>query len=331
MYEEFFHLSKPPFSMTPDPEFLFLAPTHREALAGLMFTMLGRRGTAVLSGEVGTGKTTLLRKLIQSAPAEKVHFCSVFSTNTTPAEFFELILIGFGLPVAGLSKAERLLKFWEFLMACDEEGRTPVLLVDEAHNLSAESLEEVRLLMNFETAKRKLLQVVLAGQNELRELMRREDLRQLRQRVSVRLDIVPLEPAEVEQYMRHRWHQSGGNGNFPFNAEAVDLVAAWSRGIPRVTNAICDIALLRAYTSENASVGAGIVREALGVLELTEPPLDLTAPRPAAQPQFEPSLQLPEPGSAPAMPLRRAPASAPAENLPRRHVFRGFLKGRREA
>ncbi len=274
--------------MTPDPEFLFLAPTHREALAGLIFTVLGRRGTAVLTGEVGTGKTTLLRKLIQSVPADRVQFCSIFSTNVPPAEFFELILIGFGLPVLGLSQAQRLLRFWEFLMSCDEEGRTPVLLVDEAHKLSAELLEEVRLLMNFETAERKLLQVVLAGQNELRDLMRREDLRQLRQRVSVRLDIVPLQPAEVDQYMRHRWHQGGGNGNFPFSSEAVDLVARSSQGIPRVMNAICDIALLRAYTSESAFIGPEIIREAAGVLELewTEPSVMAAAAQPIDAPMI---------------------------------------------
>jgi len=272
MYEEFFHLSKSPFAMTPDPEFLFLAPAHREALAGLIFTVLGRRGAAVLTGEVGTGKTTLLRKLIRSVPESKVRFCSVFSTNLPAAQFLELILIGFGVPVAGDSQAQQLLRFWEFLMSCDEEGKTAVLLVDEAHKLSAELLEEIRLLMNFETAERKLLQVVLAGQNELRELMHREDLRQLRQRVSLRLDIVPLEPDEVEQYMRHRWRQSGGNGNFPFVSEAVRLVAAASHGIPRVTNAICDLALLRAYTSETATIGPEIVHEALSVLELDEPP-----------------------------------------------------------
>lgn len=308
MYEEFFHLQKAPFSMTPDPEFLFLAPTHREALAGLMFTVMGRRGTAVLTGEVGTGKTTLLRKLIQSVPEDRAHFCSVFSTNVPPAEFFELILIGFGLPVTGQSKAKLLLEFWEFLMSCDDQGRTPVLLVDEAHKLSAELLEEIRLLMNFETAQRKLLQVVLAGQSELRDLMRRDDLRQLRQRVSVRLDIVPLRADEVAQYMRHRWHQSGGNGNFPFQPEAVDLVAQASHGIPRVTNAICDIALLRAYTSETASIGPETVREALGVLELTEPAL----PPPASG---RDALRLPaETENVPLMPWRRAvppPASRP--------------------
>jgi general secretion pathway protein A len=325
MYEEFFHLSKPPFSMTPDPEFLFLAPTHREALAGLLFTVLGRRGTAVLTGEVGTGKTTLLRKLIQSVPGEKVQFCSVFSTNVPPEEFFELILIGFGLPVAGTGKAQRLLQFWEFLMALDEAGKTPVLLVDEAHKLSAELLEEVRLLMNFETAERKLLQVVLAGQNELRDLMRREDLRQLRQRVSVRLDIVPLRPPEVEQYMRHRWHQGGGNGNFPFNAEAVNLVASWSHGIPRVMNAICDIALLRAYTSEMPSVGPEIVREAVGVLELTQPPQAAAPPRIAVDPPADcrEVLRLPQPEEAPVMPLRKA---GPArETPPRRPWWNGVL------
>jgi general secretion pathway protein A len=301
MYEEFFHLKKAPFSMTPDPEFLFLAPTHREALAGLLFTVLGRRGTAVLTGEVGTGKTTLLRKLIQSVPEEKARFCSIFSTNVPPAEFFELILIGFGLPVAGQGKARLLLQFWEFLMSCDKEGRTPVLLVDEAHKLSAELLEEVRLLMNFETAERKLLQVVLAGQNELRDLMRREDLRQLRQRVSVRLDIVPLQPCEVEQYMRHRWHQGGGNGNFPFQPDAVDLVAQASHGIPRVTNAICDIALLRAYTSETASIGSETVREVLGVLELNEP-----AAEPAAGVCDRLRLPPEAPDSAPRPAWRRA-------------------------
>ncbi|HLY15801.1 MAG TPA: AAA family ATPase [Bryobacteraceae bacterium] len=303
MYEEFFHLSKAPFSMTPDPEFLYLAPTHREALAGLIFTVLGRRGTAVLTGEVGTGKTTLLRKLIQSVPDDKVRFCSVFSTNVPPAEFLELILIGFGLPVLGLSQAQRLLRFWEFLMTCDQEGKTAVLLVDEAHKLSAELLEEVRLLMNFETAERKLLQVVLAGQNELRDLMRREDLRQLRQRVSVRLDIVPLLPAEVAQYMRHRWRQGGGNGNFPFDSDAVDLVARASQGIPRVTNAICDIALLRAYTSESAFIGRDTIREAMSVLELSEPllemaetPLPVAAGQPASDAQPIPLLRTAAPG-----------------------------------
>jgi general secretion pathway protein A len=334
MYEEFFHLSKAPFSMTPDPEFLFLAPTHREALAGLIFTVLARRGTAVLTGEVGTGKTTLLRKLIQSVSAEKVQFCSIFSTNVSPSEFFELILIGFGLPLTAESKAQRLLRFWEFLMACDEEGKTPVLLVDEAHKMSAELLEEVRLLMNFETAERKLLQVVLAGQIELRDLLRRDDLRQLRQRVSVRLDIVPLQPAEVEQYMRHRWHQGGGNGNFPFNSEAVDLVARSSQGIPRVMNAICDIALLRAYTSETASIGAETVRDALGVLELTDP-----APK-AEAPLRLPldTLRLPcesekdAGGNDTAMTLR-APANGDASSdaAPRRRWWAGISLDRRRA
>lgn len=331
MYEEFFHLMKAPFSMTPDPEFLYLAPTHREALAGLIFTVLGHRGTAVLTGEVGTGKTTLLRKLIRSVPDEKVQFCSVFSTNVEPAAFFELILIGFGLPVAGASKAQLLLRFWEFLMGCAEEGKTPVLLVDEAHKLSAELLEEVRLLMNFETADRKLLQVVLAGQSELRDLMQREDLRQLRQRVSVRLDIVPLQPSEVEQYMRHRWHQGGGNGNFPFRPEAVELIATFSHGIPRVMNAICDLALLRAYTSEASSIGLETVREAVRALELTEDrPREIKEPRVPLEPPPAPALEairLPRPGGAAALPLRAA--AALTEMVSRRGCFNGTWPVRR--
>lgn len=330
MYEEFFHLMKAPFSMTPDPEFLFLAPTHREALAGLIFTVLGHRGTAVLTGEVGTGKTTLLRKLIRSVPDEKVQFCSVFTTNVPPAEFFELILIGFGISLDNASKAQQRLQFWEFLMTSAEEGRTPVLLVDEAHKLSAELLEEVRLLMNFETADRKLLQVVLAGQNELRDLMQRDDLRQLRQRVSVRLDIVPLQPPEVEQYMRHRWHQGGGNGNFPFKPEAVDLVASWSHGIPRVMNAICDLALLRAYTSETATIGPETVREAVGALELSDRTPAVHEPRaivePPPMPSFEP-LRLPRPANAPVVPLRSAIASK--DIGPRQQCWNGTWPARR--
>ena len=270
MYEEFFHLAKAPFSMTPDPEFLFLAPTHREALSGLMFTILNHRGTAVLTGEVGTGKTTLLRKLIRALPEEKVQFCCVLNTNVSASEFFELILIGFGLPIPKESKAQRLLRFWEFLMARDQEGITPVLLIDEAHRLTPELLEEVRLLMNFETAERKLLQVVLAGQSELRDLLHREDLRQLRQRVSVRLDILPLKVTEVEPYVRHRWSLGGGNGNFPFSPQAIDLLAHSSKGIPRVVNAICDISLLRAYTSESVWIDPHTIREAMGVLEMSE-------------------------------------------------------------
>ncbi|MGD0365127.1 MAG: hypothetical protein ABSC93_29955, partial [Bryobacteraceae bacterium] len=182
----------------------------------------------------------------------------------------------------------------------------------------------------FETAERKLLQVVLAGQNELRELMRREDLRQLRQRVSVRLDIVPLQPAEVEQYMRHRWHQGGGNGNFPFNPEAVDLVALWSHGIPRVMNAICDIALLRAYTSETSSIGPEVVREALGVLELTDLPPeagDLRAGVEAAAPDPLEVLRLPAAGDASSMPLRRPGAATDA--APRRGWWNGVLQANR--
>jgi general secretion pathway protein A len=318
MYEEFFHLSKAPFSMTPDPEFLFLAPTHREALSGLMFTVLSRRGTAVLTGEVGTGKTTLLRKLIRALPADQVQFCSIFSTNVSPSEFFELILIGFGLPLLQESKAQRLLRFWEFLMTRDEEGITPVLLVDEAHKLTAELLEEVRLLMNFETAERKLLQVVLAGQTELRDLLRREDLRQLRQRVSVRLEILPLKPAEVEPYVRHRWCLGGGNGNFPFTPQAIDLLAQASKGIPRIVNAICDIALLRAYTSETSSIGPEMIQEAMGVLEMS----DTTAETPAPAVAVSEPLRLPpntadsaasDSESAALLPLR-----APEDGAPRR-------------
>jgi general secretion pathway protein A len=196
-------------------------------------------------------------------------------------------------------------------------------------------LEEVRLLMNFETAERKLLQVVLAGQNELRDLMQREDLRQLRQRVSVRLDIAPLQPNEVDQYMRHRWHQGGGNGNFPFNPEAVDLVASWSRGIPRVMNAICDIALLRAYTAETASIGPETVRDALGMLELTAPPQEPEAPRVAvealAMPLDMPSLDvlhLRPPGDTPVVPLRRAAPSP--EVAPRRSWWNAVLPAARK-
>src|SRR5215471_16448953 len=216
MYEQFFGLRTNPFVMTPDPGFLFLTPAHREALAGLNYAILQRKGFAVLTGEAGTGKTTLLRAVLESVPASKAHFSLLVNPTLSPSEFLEMVLLDFGIAEIPASKAQRLMSLDQFLLQAHRENKGAVLIVDEAHKLPPDVLEEVRLLTNFETARSKLLQIVLAGQSE------RDDLRQLKQRVAVRLAIRPLTAAEVEQYMRHRWMKAGGTSLLLFGADAID-------------------------------------------------------------------------------------------------------------
>jgi general secretion pathway protein A len=269
MYHAYFGLDKDPFSMTPDPAFLFLTTKHREALAGLLFAVTSRKGFLVLTGDAGTGKTTLLSRLMRSMPDDRAHFSYVLNPTLSPSEFLEMVLIDFGFDNIPESKSLRLIRLHQFLLKGHREGRTMVLIIDEAHKLTPELLEEIRLLTNFETAEQKLLQIILAGQTELTQLLNREDLRQLKQRIAVRVGVEALAPGEIVQYMVSRWLHAGASCDLPFSNAAIRLIAAYSRGIPRVINSICDNALMNAFASEVRLIDEKHILEVVTDLQLT--------------------------------------------------------------
>jgi len=266
MYEEKFGLRKSPFGLTPDPSFLFLTEQHREALCGLTLAILQRKGFTVLTGEAGTGKTTLLARVLQFLPPSKLQFSAILNPTVTPAEFLELALLDFGLTEVPASKAQRLWKLRDVLLQGQREGKVTALIVDEAHKLSAELLEEIRMLGNFEDAEQKYLQILLVGQTELDATLNREDLRQLKQRIGFRLSLGPLDLHEVGEYIRHRWVKAGGTEH-PFSMEAIDRIAQASRGIPRVINALCDNALIAAFAENAPYVRESHVREVAADLD----------------------------------------------------------------
>ena len=211
MYNQCFGLRKNPFNMTPDPAFLFLTAQHREALVGLTYAILQRKGFVVLTGEAGTGKTTLLSRVLQFLPESRLQFSVILNPMLTSAEFLEMALLDFGVDHIPSSKAQRLWKLQKLLFEGQSKGKVSALIVDEAHKLSPEVLEEIRLLGNFEEADQKILQIVLVGQPELDDNLNREDLRQLKQRIALRLSIGSLDASDVGQYIRHRWMVAGGS------------------------------------------------------------------------------------------------------------------------
>jgi general secretion pathway protein A len=271
MYQSFFGLTREPFAMTPDPAFLFLTGAHREALAGLCYAVLGGKGFVVLTGDAGTGKTTLLTKMLRSIPPSRATFSVILNPTLSPDEFLELALLDFGIEDVPASKAQRLLRFREFLNESHKQGKSSVLVVDEAHKLAPAVLEEIRLLSNFELADAKLLQIVMAGQNELAKVLNREDLRQLKQRISVRLSLPPLSRTDVEHYIQHRWTKAGGQTH-PFSPEAMGHITQWSTGIPRLVNVLCDNALVLAFAEGSTLVTPKHVAEVASDLELSERP-----------------------------------------------------------
>jgi general secretion pathway protein A len=251
MYESFYRLRKNPFALTPDPSFMVMTQGHCDAKAGLIYSILAGKGFTVLTGEAGTGKTTLLRSVINSIPPEKLSSSFVVNPALNPDDFSDMAVGDFGLG-GGMGKPDRLRKLHEFLLESRAAGKISVLFVDEAHRLSVETLEEIRLLTNFETENQKLLQIVLVGQDELDELLDRRELRQLKQRVEVRLHIGPLSPEEVRIYINHRW-SCASDSTSPFSREAIHHIERLSLGIPRLINSICDNALLLGF-AESASI-----------------------------------------------------------------------------
>jgi general secretion pathway protein A len=268
MYESHFGLSTSPFAMSPDPRFLFFTPSHREALAGLMYGILNRKGFVALIGEAGTGKTSILRRVLQAVTANK---SLVVNPAVSAPEFMKLVMANFGIDPIPTDKAEQLQQFEKFLKKSKEEGRLCVLVIDEAQRLSPSVLEEIRLLTNFELPEGKLLQIVLAGQSELRDLLNRPDLWQLKQRIAMRLTLKPLTGVEqIKTYIRHRWATAGGGDTPPFSDEAIDLIVRYSAGIPRIVNVLCDNALLLAFAEGTQLVTIDQIRAAANELDLSD-------------------------------------------------------------
>jgi general secretion pathway protein A len=287
MYNDFFGLRKDPFHLTPDPEFLYLTAQHREALAGLTYAILGRKGFVVLTGDAGTGKTTLLTRVLEHLPVSRIQSSVIVNPTLTPAEFLEAALMDFGLHDIPASKAQRIGLLQSFLWKGHKEGKISALIVDEAHKLSPEVLEEIRLLGNFESANQKLLQILLVGQSELDDQLNRESLRQFKQRISLRLTIEPLSGADVEQYIRYRWMKAGG-GQAPFSAGAIAGIGQASQGIPRVVNVLCDNALMYACGEGSASVELRHVLDVCRELQFELPLPRMVAAAPAPAPAVAP-------------------------------------------
>ena len=298
MYNQFFGLRKAPFHLTPDPEFLYLTTQHREVLAGLSYAILARKGFVVLTGDAGTGKTTLLTRIFQNWPVSRIQSSIIVNPTLTPAEFIEATLLDFGFQSIPATKPQRLAELQKFLWRGHQEGKISALVIDEAHKLSPEVLEEIRLLGNFESADQKLLQIVLVGQRELDALLNCEHLRQLKQRVAIRLTLDPLHgSAEVERYIGHRWAKAGGS-HAPFAPEALAGILQASQGIPRTINVVCDNALMQAFGESSARVEA---RHVLAVCR----DLHLAAAVPPAAPA--PPVAAPVPVPAPVPPVEEFP------------------------
>jgi general secretion pathway protein A len=266
VYLEFYGLSEPPFDITPNPRFLFYSAKHREAYNHLLYGIRERKGFVQLTGEVGAGKTTLCRAMLEQLDE---HFSTALILNPvmSPDEMMKAIAQEFGLPVTGLDRLDTLAVINQFLLQQVEVGRDAVLIIDEAQDLTDELLEQVRLLSNLETDNRKLLQIVLLGQPELRERLNNPRLRQLRQRITVRYHLLPLSRHEVNDYVKHRLHLCGGNGTPCFTRPALWRVYHYSQGIPRLVNALCDKALLAGFVQQRGCIDYRLVNRAIRELE----------------------------------------------------------------
>jgi general secretion pathway protein A len=267
VYLDHYGLTEPPFDITPNPRFLFYSAKHREAYNHLLYGLRERKGFVQLTGEVGAGKTTLCRAMLEQLDNQHYATALILNPVMSADELIKAIAIEFGLPVSGLDRLDTIAVINEFLLQQVERGKDAVLIVDEAQDLTDELLEQVRLLSNLETDDRKLLQIVLMGQPELRDRLNNPRLRQLRQRITVRYHLPPLTRDEVNQYVQHRLHVSGGNGTPYFTRPALWRVYRYTQGIPRLVNAVCDKALLAGFVAQSEKIDFRLVSRAVRELE----------------------------------------------------------------
>jgi general secretion pathway protein A len=303
MYEKYYNLRERPFALSPDPEYLYLSRVHGEALDSLRYGIESRAGFIVVTGEVGAGKTTLLQTLLQRLDS-RTTVARVVNTTLDPRELLEAIALDFGLDTTGKSKPVLLRDLGHFLVDQRAQGKRPLLVIDEAQNLSAAALEEVRLLSNLETEKSKLLQILLAGQPGLRDTIASAQLEQFRQRIAVSYHLMPLDEPDTESYINYRLAHAALGEPPTFPPDAAALVYRASAGVPRIVNVICDAALVFGYAEERPRIDTQLLQEVLVELRSTG-----VLPSVPAQPAG--------PGPATAAPPRPDFAVSSAESIPR--------------
>ncbi len=251
MYKAFFGLTENPFNLSPDPAFLYRSAQHEEALANLIYGVQSRKGFIVLTGEVGTGKTTMLECLRDFLAAQHIPFGFLFNSRLTPEQFFEMMAYDFDLRCSRTSKTEVLFALNSMLIERANHGKTTVLIVDEAHNLDWNVLEEIRLLGNLENRRGKMLQIIIAGQPELDRKLEAPDFRQLKQRIALRCHLKPFQASETAQYISSRLARAGMKQQTVFPPDLLDEIHVRTQGIPRLINSVCDNLLLTAFAMES--------------------------------------------------------------------------------
>lgn len=262
MYLSFFDFKEQPFNVTPDPKFLHFSESYQDALAYLIYGIRMRKGFVVLTGEIGIGKTTVINALMERLD-DSHRVAYLVHSNMSLKDMLRFVFRDFGLESTGKSKSELLLDLQEFLIRQDQKGGNAVLIVDEAQNLRSWQLEEIRLLSNIETAKKKLIQIVLVGQPELLQLMNSGELKQFKQRVSLHFHLKAMTREETEMYIEHRLKVAGYQGKRLFDDGALDEIYNFSKGIPRLVNTICDRALIKACVSGQHKLDKKIVKQVI--------------------------------------------------------------------
>jgi general secretion pathway protein A len=297
LYQRFYGLKENPFRLSPDPTFMCMTDQHQEALSGLIYSVCTRPGLTVLVGEAGTGKTTLLYALL--GLLEKRGFITAMCTNPTLTrqEFYDLVLMKFGVECASSLKSRQLAALEERLHRNRMDGRPSVLIIDEAQRLSAELLEEVRLLLNMETPREKLLEIIVAGQPELSEILRRPELRQLKQRVSCVCRLKPLTLEELKEYLHYRVTRAGLPTQSLFSGDdLIHRIFEYTDGIPRLVNSLCDSSLQTGFALHSTQITTAILEEAAKDLELERTvPAPVTIPRLAEATTAPPEARRPPP------------------------------------
>jgi general secretion pathway protein A len=282
MYQEFYGLREKPFALTPDPQFLYLSEGHRTAIESLLYGIQQKEGFMVLTGDVGTGKTTICRALLEKLGG-KIKTAVIFNSFLTEGKLLESILLDFGFPTIGRTKYDRIHALNQFLLQLLSRGENAVLIIDEAQNLSIPVLEQIRMLSNLETEKEKLIQIILLGQLELDHKLRSEKLKQLNQRIMIRNHLHPLTRKETEAYIYQRLMVGGAQGNLTFSNSALNEIFKFSKGIPRLINLLCDRALLGGFVEQYFHIDRGIIKKAknslLGQEEAPKPFYSYTLPK----------------------------------------------------